>query len=74
MICSWRWFIHPATAISTNRSGSRTLGISLAYYAMLKARGDEPAGFKTDTVFGPYVIDLGNRDCTVLSQPMVIRG
>src|SRR5712691_9786475 len=27
MICSWRWFIHPATAISTNRNGSRTLGI-----------------------------------------------
>src|SRR5260370_651135 len=27
MICSWCWFIHPATAISTNRNGSRTLGI-----------------------------------------------
>ena len=27
MTCSWRWFIHPATAISTNRNGSRTLGI-----------------------------------------------
>src|SRR6266567_3306664 len=25
MICSWCWFIHPATAISTNRHGSRTL-------------------------------------------------
>src|SRR5712691_12113905 len=43
MICSWRWFIHPATAISTNRNGSRTLGISLAYIVMLKTRGDEPA-------------------------------
>src|SRR6266852_2047107 len=32
MICSWRWFIHPATAISTNRNGSRTLGISLPNY------------------------------------------
>jgi len=31
MACSWRWFIHPATAISTNRKGSKTLGISLAY-------------------------------------------
>jgi len=60
MICSWRWFIHPATAISTNRNGSRTLGISLAYYAMLKARGDEPAGFKTDPVFGPYGLTAGS--------------
>jgi uncharacterized protein (TIGR03435 family) len=25
MICSWRWFIHPDTAISKNRNGSSTL-------------------------------------------------
>jgi outer membrane protein TolC len=32
MTCSWRWFIHPATAISRNRNGSRALDISLAHY------------------------------------------
>src|SRR6266849_1581969 len=32
MICNWRWFIQPATVISTNRNGSRTLGIWLAHY------------------------------------------
>src|SRR5262249_30231480 len=32
MMCSRYWFIHPATAISTNRNGSRTLGISFDHY------------------------------------------
>src|SRR5712691_11622039 len=52
MICSWRWFIHPATAIRTNRNGSRTLGISLAYYREPNVHGDEAARIQADPVSG----------------------
>jgi hypothetical protein len=56
MIRSWRWFIHPATASSTNRNGSRTLGISLAHYREPQACGDEPGRIQADPVSGPYGI------------------
>jgi hypothetical protein len=32
MTCSWRWFIHPETAISKNRNGSSTLGVFKTHY------------------------------------------
>lgn len=46
MICSWRWFIHPATAITTNRNGSRTLGISLDHYPEPPCAGTNLRRFK----------------------------
>ena len=55
MICSWRWFIHPATAISMNRNGSRTLGISLAYYREpWRIASPEKCYLKQDPISGPY--------------------
>jgi len=58
---------------NANRNGSRTLGISLVYYAMLKARGDEPAGFKTDPVFGPYgKRSLAGRRISIRSNPLLM--
>jgi hypothetical protein len=32
MTCSWRWFIHPETAISRKRNGSKTLWGFKAHY------------------------------------------
>jgi hypothetical protein len=32
MTCSWRWFIHPETAISKNRNGSSTLCVFKTHY------------------------------------------
>src|ERR1019366_6746111 len=32
MTSSWRWFIHPETAISMNRNGSRTLCVFKVHY------------------------------------------
>src|SRR5215472_7327395 len=32
MTCSWRWFIHPETAISKNRNGSSTLCAFKTHY------------------------------------------
>ena len=32
MTCSWRWFIHPETAISQNRNGSSTLCVFKTHY------------------------------------------
>src|SRR5215467_12409081 len=32
MICRWRWFIHPETAISINRNGSIPVCIFKAHY------------------------------------------
>src|SRR5438034_11367357 len=51
MICSWCWFIHPATAISTNRNGSRTLGIVSSLSRDLRTA---VTLFLADPVFGPY--------------------
>src|SRR5260370_14727792 len=51
MICSWCWFIHPATAISTNRNGSRTLGIVSTLSRDLRTA---VTLFHADPVFGPY--------------------
>src|SRR5215472_11217190 len=31
MTCSWRWFIHPETAINKNRNGSSTLCVKTHY-------------------------------------------
>src|SRR2546421_9184289 len=53
MICSWCWFIHPATAISTNRNGSRTLGIVSSLSRDLRAA---VTLFLADPVFGPYAM------------------
>src|SRR6266852_3627099 len=55
MICNCRWFIQPATVISTNRNGSRTLGIWLAHYREPQALGgDERTRIQADPVSGPY--------------------
>src|SRR5438034_11703046 len=51
MICSWCWFSHPATAISTNRNGSRTLGIVSSVSRDLRTA---VTLFLADPVFGPY--------------------
>src|SRR5438552_17282290 len=51
MICSWCWFIHPATAISTKRNGSRTLGIVSSLSRDLRTA---VALFHADPVSGPY--------------------
>ena len=32
MTCSWRWFIHPETAISINRNGSIPLCVFKTHY------------------------------------------
>jgi hypothetical protein len=32
MTCSWRWFIHPETAISKKRNGSSTLCVFKTHY------------------------------------------
>src|SRR5215472_11558514 len=32
MTCSWRWFIHPETAISKNRNGSSILCVFKTHY------------------------------------------
>jgi hypothetical protein len=32
MTCSWRWFIHPETAISKNRNGPSTLFVFKTHY------------------------------------------
>src|SRR5438309_5006260 len=53
MICSWCWFIHPATAISTNRNGSRTLGIVSSLSRDLRTA---VTLFQADPVSGPYGI------------------
>src|SRR5258708_32528637 len=53
MICSWCWFIHPATAISTNRNGSRTLGIVSSLSRDLRAA---VTLFHADPVSGPYAV------------------
>src|ERR1019366_186815 len=57
MTCNWRWFIHPATAISTNRNGSRVLGISLVHYRQHLPCGKEAVRIQADPISGPY----GNR-------------
>src|SRR5258705_2713720 len=50
MICRCGWFIHPATAISTNRNGSRTLGIVKSLSRDLRTA----VLFQADPVSGPY--------------------
>jgi len=67
MICSWRWFIHPATAINKDRNGSRTLGISLVHYREPQACSDEPARIQADPVSGPY--DVGSDSADVVRYP-----
>ena len=37
MTCRWRWFIHPETAISTNRNGSSTLCVFKTHYRDCRA-------------------------------------
>src|SRR5258706_15735413 len=54
MICSWCWFIHPATAISTNRNGSRTLGIVSSLSRDLRTA----VLFQPDPVSGPYGVQF----------------
>ncbi len=34
MICTWRWFIQPATEINKNRNGWKALGMNRHYRAI----------------------------------------
>src|SRR5215472_15078809 len=53
MTCSWRWFIHPETAISINRNGSIPLCVFKTHYRP-RSRSTEPPHLHADPVFGPY--------------------
>ena len=46
MICNWCWFIQPATAITTNRNGSRTLGICCSIIASITPAAQSQRKFK----------------------------
>src|SRR5687767_10082018 len=56
MICSWRWFIQPATAISTNLNESRTLSILLAHYREHHLGPLRTRANSADLVSGPYAV------------------
>jgi hypothetical protein len=55
MTCSWRWFIHPETAISKNRNGSSTLCVFKTHYRDRRS-SSEISHLHADPVFGPYGI------------------
>jgi len=55
MACSWRWFIHPATVIRTNRNGSNILDIWSIHY---RGEARDLPQIHFDPVFGPYWIRL----------------
>src|SRR5262245_52382338 len=57
MASTWRWFIHPATPISTKRNGSKILGILLPYYRRRQIKEcHESAQIQADPVPGPYAV------------------
>ena len=53
MTCSWRWFIHPETAISRKQNESKTLWSFKAHYREDEALV-ESLGIHADRVSGPY--------------------
>jgi hypothetical protein len=59
MACCCFWFIHPATAITTNRNGFKIFRILAAYYLLAAMKGRiQPRHlcFQLDPVFGYYAI------------------
>jgi hypothetical protein len=62
MTCSWRWFIHPETAISRKRNGAKTLWGFKAHYRDYRAMV-EPSQTHTDPVFGPYGVRSIKEEC-----------
>src|SRR5215467_2344864 len=56
MIWSWRWFIHPATAIRTNRKGSRTLSMLSLHYHLRSSERHKARRIHGDPIFGPYEV------------------
>ncbi len=66
MACSWRWFIHPATVIRTNRNGSNILDIWSIHY---RGEARDLPQIHFDPVFGPYWIRAVLCRLTQMRQP-----
>src|SRR5215467_4356258 len=52
------WLIHPATAISMNRNGSRVLGVCKVHYPEPRVAMPETAPFQQDRIFGHYATEF----------------
>ena len=74
MTCSWWWFIHPETAISTNRNGSSTPCVFKTHYldcgaAVAKYRIFMQIQFSDHTGFVAVFITLSPRPPRGLARP-----